>query len=484
MSQKLTLGTAARRSATPTPDPSAAISKACRMSTFKSHGMQTAVSKLRRAAVLLALGVCSCSAVPPATGDPFAEIAPERPAQQAAPQLPQANAALDEASRVPSRNAAAVQQVAWQSAIENATANTNAATPTVRQRGLSRDLPTPAQPVSTFTPAEPRAELAAPGHARVPGPVVVPVEATSPVLYPDEYIFDGGDRALPVHYGPHYRHGLDTEDTIAEYTDHLGEEHVKPSNRVAVYSPRFASVRTISGHGAGVAVDRLASAYDTAYGKTFENRTAPTYHQQREGSRGVRMRSRPSGLESRNAGRGVAQTTRADGHEKLLNVYEDFAFLRTGRIEHSDEARLAAGIQAAFAWTRDQSPVITAVTISAHEVTANFAAAEVTGIDDSHKTPGRLRIVKLADKQIAKPGDVVTFTIRYDNLGDHELRQVRVVDNLTPRLEYVADSAASDRPATIAVEDNAEGSIVLTVQLDEPLPGKTGGVITFQALVR
>ena len=79
---------------------------------------------------------------------------------------------------------------------------------------------------------------------------------------------------------------------------------------------------------------------------------------------------------------------------------------------------------------------------------------------------------------------MLTFTIRYDNVGDHELRQVRIVDNLTPRLEYLPDSASSDRDGVIHVEDNNEGSVVLTFELDEPLPGRTGGILTFKARVR
>jgi len=56
--------------------------------------------------------------------------------------------------------------------------------------------------------------------------------------------------------------------------------------------------------------------------------------------------------------------------------------------------------------------------------------------------------VKLADKQIAKPGDIVTFTIRYDNIGDREVHDVVIIDNLTPRLEYIEDSAECDAPAS------------------------------------
>ena len=52
------------------------------------------------------------------------------------------------------------------------------------------------------------------------------------------------------------------------------------------------------------------------------------------------------------------------------------------------------------------------------------------------------------------------------------------------RLELVEDSATTDRPGHLDVEPNGEGSYVLTFVIDEPLPGKTGGVVTFKARVR
>jgi uncharacterized repeat protein (TIGR01451 family) len=90
----------------------------------------------------------------------------------------------------------------------------------------------------------------------------------------------------------------------------------------------------------------------------------------------------------------------------------------------------------------------------------------------------------MADRSEARPGDVVTFTLRYDNLGPRELYHVRIVDNLTPRLELVLDSETSDRSGVVKFEDNQEGSLVLTFELDGALPPKTGGVVTFQARVR
>jgi uncharacterized repeat protein (TIGR01451 family) len=287
-----------------------------------------------------------------------------------------------------------------------------------------------------------------------------------------------------VHYDDFNRLGLDTEDTVAEYSDHTGKRHVRPSNRVAVYAPRFAAVRTVSHSETDLGVNRLASTFDTSRQAGLRGRTSPNHHRQDEASGGVKVRSRASGLENRDAQRGVEQATRFQMHEKLLNAFQDLQFIRTGQFGQTDAARLAYGLQAAFIWSRDENPVITAQIDSSQEVYASFKPEQFVGIDDRHKKTGRLRIVKLADKQAAQPGEIVTFTIRFDNLGDRELHHIHIVDNLTPRLEYVADSATSDMAGRLIVRDNAEGSLVLEWELEEPLPGHQGGVVTFQARVR
>jgi uncharacterized repeat protein (TIGR01451 family) len=216
----------------------------------------------------------------------------------------------------------------------------------------------------------------------------------------------------------------------------------------------------------------------------MSNRDVPTLHQKLQSSSGVQMRSRASGLEVERRTADVSCSLVLAGHTKLLNAYQDVAMLRTGQFERTDEARLAYGIAAALNWTRDEFPVIAATSDSSKEMYASFRPQEFVGIDEEHKRQGDLRIVKLADKDVAKPGDVVTFTIRFDNLGDRELHHIRIVDNLTPRLEFLEDSASADRPGQITMQDNDEGSLVLRFELDEPLPGHAGGVITFQARVK
>lgn len=338
------------------------------------------------------------------------------------------------------------------------------------------DTTTAAQ--ATFTPAEPRVpptstSTSAPGGnaANRPG-------------YSEEYLADGGDRANPVHYDRFHRLGLDTEDTVAEYVDHTGERHVKPSNRVRVYAPRFRALRTISRPSADFAVDKVAGNLQRTAGSGLRQQTSSVHHSKPVGSEGIRMRSRASGMEARADRAELQQETVAADHVKLINLYQNLSFLRSGRFRQSEEARLAEGIDAAFTWTRDQNPVIVAETKSAQQVKVRFKPQRLVGTDESHKSAGRLRIVKLADKKTASSGDVLTFTIRYDNLGDRKLHHVRIIDNLTPRLEYVADSGESDRPGEFTVEDNAEGSSIVKFELAQPLSGHTGGVITFRVRVR
>jgi hypothetical protein len=60
---------------------------------------------------------------------------------------------------------------------------------------------------------------------------------------------------------------------------------------------------------------------------------------------------------------------------------------------------------------------------------------------------------------------------------------VQIVDNLTPRLQYVPDSG-SLKDGTVTVGPNGEGSQILTFTLNQPLKGHASGTITFEAKVR
>lgn len=313
--------------------------------------------------------------------------------------------------------------------------------------------------------------------------IEVPVPVCEPEIWADEYICDGGDRGLPVHYHGRVMAGLETEDTVAEFTDHTGEPHVRPSTRVCIYAPQFASVRSSTAPEVGQQIDRALGAHDGRTMAGLKARRSVNVELQNDQPIGLDVRSRASGLDRDLSTDALNQIAKVVNHVKLTNLFEDRTFFRRGELNQTEEAYLAYGLQAAFQWTRDLNPLIVASDVAGQEVIAQFKVEEYVGLEDK-RTPGDLKIIKLADKHVAQPGDIVTFTIHYDNVGQRELTDVRIIDNLTPRLQFVEDSADSDRDGRLLVEDNGEGSLILTFELEEALPGESGGTVTFQAVVR
>jgi len=92
--------------------------------------------------------------------------------------------------------------------------------------------------------------------------------------------------------------------------------------------------------------------------------------------------------------------------------------------------------------------------------------------------------MKVADKETANPGEIVEFTLRFENAGNETLQNVIVLDSLTGRLEFLPDSAKSSVPASFYVEPNEAGSMILRWELSQPLNPREFGVVVFQCHVR
>jgi uncharacterized repeat protein (TIGR01451 family) len=348
---------------------------------------------------------------------------------------------------------------------------------------------------TTFTPADPRAQIEEDNAVRLAGRRGLsrptpprPYASLEPAfppweLFPDEYLLDGGDRGFPVHETGVAREGLDTEDAVAEYVDRLGRRHILPTNRVAIYSPRFGTVGTTVGLEAGVTVARAAGNLEFTRGHGLRNLVAIADHEQRMPSQAVRVRSRASGFLTDQQQVGMHQRITLSENRELEGSVEGVQNQSAPALRAAEAAVIAKKRQAAVTWTRPEFPIVTASLAAVHQVIAHFIPNELVGVEDRRR-PGRLEIVKLADKQTALPGEIVSFQIEYENIGDLELRDVQIIDNLTPRLDYVAESGNSDRPATLNVTDNGEGSAVLTWTMKQPLAGKSKGTVRFKARVR
>jgi len=314
----------------------------------------------------------------------------------------------------------------------------------------------------------------APCNARpFPGPEVVG----------DEYICDGGDKGEPVHYEGTSRAGLGLEDTIAEYRDDTGKTHMKPSTEACVYAPRFASVSSATLPEEDLQVARAVGHQDQNVAGGLATRTVIDEKTQSDEPQGMQMRSRASGLNNRQMDDRLQQSQNVGQQTKTLNAFEDFRFLREGQFDRASNAVIGLGVTAAQEWADGRRPIIVAKAEGGQIVQGRFTAQDYTGVED-RRTPGELQLVKVADRGSAHPGDIVTFTIRFDNVGGRDLSGVRVVDNLSPRLEYISNSISSNMEGKIDVSDNGFGGKLLTFEFDQPLKGKSGGFVSFQCRVR
>jgi uncharacterized repeat protein (TIGR01451 family) len=156
--------------------------------------------------------------------------------------------------------------------------------------------------------------------------------------------------------------------------------------------------------------------------------------------------------------------------------------MRKGIFEESEKARLMEGIDAAITWTHDRAVQVVLDGRAAVDFTGNQKAQVTFRVD----VPNRpcLRVIKIASTKVAKPGDIVEFTIRFDNLGDQAIKHVELIDNLTTRLEYVPQTAQSSRRAEFSTGPNDGDSLVLRWEFVDPLPVGDGGLVRFHCRVR
>jgi len=301
--------------------------------------------------------------------------------------------------------------------------------------------------------------------------------------YPEELLCDGGDSGDPFHYEGARFSGLEPEDTVAEFIDHEGAAHVRISSKACVYAPKFGSIRSISQPVVGYAVDMLGGTHDRTSVAGLENRDGLIIAETTEALADTRVREQAGGVDSDVGEGAMQQTVGVEQHIKLTNVFEDRVAVTEGQFQQTTEAYLAESLLVAGVSTYDIAPIIVANDEFGHAVTSADIAAEYTGAED-RRPPGDLRVVKTVDQATAQPGDVITFHIHFYNDGGRELTSVRILDHLSPRLEYVEGTVISELKGKLTVEPNDYGGQILQFELGEPLLGGASGEITFQALAK
>jgi uncharacterized repeat protein (TIGR01451 family) len=299
----------------------------------------------------------------------------------------------------------------------------------------------------------------------------------------DEYVCDGGDKGRPFHYEAGAPAGLEAEDTVAEFRDRAGNKKVTVSNEVCVYAPRFGVARAVSEAVERFTVNAPSGAHDGVQVAGYSHRAVLDEKKDVGTPVTGRVNDRLSQVQNRQADGELENDMIVASHVKLINPFEDYGFIRDGVYRSAEKSVLFEAANAANEWSVDRGTQAVAVDRAGAEVLAEFNVMELVGTKDM-RTPGDLRIVKLADRKTAKIGDVVTFTIRFDNQGGQELYEIRILDNLSPRLALIDDSVTCDVAGELEIADSGTGSEVLTFRMNDSLPGHTGGTLTFQCKVR
>jgi uncharacterized repeat protein (TIGR01451 family) len=321
----------------------------------------------------------------------------------------------------------------------------------------------------------------------VPVPYTAAGPWTPPGIVPpwpaDEYLRDGGNAGPPVRVGPKGElTGLEMEDTVARFSTLDGRTLVEPSNKVSLYSPRFNAVRQVVDVEVDQQRNRATGVAEPV--KPMGPRTSEPVGLNTQNLQAVRgIGTNPAvQMRSRQSQSTLFAELRPKGFDNFYRVYENLSVIRTGIYLGHEQATLARGAQAAVAWSHKQAVQIYLDSHAAGATVVSQTPQETFTIGSAPNP--RLRIVKVASTAAAEPGDEVSFTIRFDNVGNQPIGSVQIVDSLTTRLEYVPDSAQCSLKANFTTQPNEGQSLVVRCVLSDPLPAGKGGVFRFRCLVR
>lgn len=299
----------------------------------------------------------------------------------------------------------------------------------------------------------------------------------------DEFIFDGGDQEAEVRVRDDWRiDGLDQEDTIAHYDTLDGRTLVTESNRVCLYAPRFAAVRRVDTPFEGQQLASPSGVLQPLIPAGHEELLAAADHNQPVQALGDIGLKTPLIALARDLPLELEQRLRPEALQDRLKPYENSQLMRAGVLVEAEKPFIAKQVQAAITWTRDQAVQIELERVAAVALTKD-QALQATYTVDLPNHP-QLRICKIASTPTAQPGDIVEFTLRFDNVGDQTIGNVTIVDNLTTRLEYVPDTAKSSLESTFSSRPNEGDSQTLRWEIANPLRPGDGGLVRFHCRVR
>ncbi|MBO7725885.1 MAG: hypothetical protein J6S40_05405 [Thermoguttaceae bacterium] len=300
----------------------------------------------------------------------------------------------------------------------------------------------------------------------------------------DEYIIVGGDAVSEAFAMPNWDvHNLEADETIAQFDTVSGQIKIEPSNRFIIYMPRFASVRQIVGPRSQSQNTRLGSMDADLVPIEERNAEGVDFRSQEERTSSTRGEVQTSDMRANQpGGELVTEEGLIEETQKVLTASAN-GMLREETVSDRTRLDLAQGASAAAAWGKTQGVTVAIDKVAAQGNVTLQGAATIYAVTNETKT-SQLRLFKSASKQEAKPGELIEFVIRYENVGTEVIGNVTILDSLSARLQYVDDSAISSKKAEFLVKNNETGSLLLRLEVTDPLEPGDYGVLTFLCKVR
>ncbi len=346
-------------------------------------------------------------------------------------------------------------------------------------------------------------------YGNVPGTILFPGQrVVGPAYAPpsflgggrcgdEECLRDGGDRLTPAGFDAEGNlAGLDPEDTIAEYTDSRGRRSLACSNRVCLTVPRFAALRNELPLAKTESVIPFADRTLVKRGLKVEAIQPNLTAKQTEATSGYHSKMRPSQNVANLSPGLFLKLQILQAHQLDLGPIEALCTKKVLTLSPVLKAKLLRQLELTRSLSvvskvaGTEASIGTAVVARAENgpelFTATMTTRDLTVCCNEAPIPPEkpLVVVKCADRGAAQVGDVVTFSIRYSNVGGRAMTDVAVSDSLSPRLEYVEGSAEADRDAVFTIQPNEAGSSVLRWEISgRLLPGQSGRV-RFKVRVR
>ena len=298
-----------------------------------------------------------------------------------------------------------------------------------------------------------------------------------------EYIFDGGDQQPEVVIKEDWSTaGVDPTDTVIYYETLAGSVCVQPSNRVPIYAPRFGAVRQVAGLQLATRAEGTQRMLAPISVERFDEKNLAGIVVQPLAPHGEQQVGLIDAFQENYVAPPMEQIQPLYRMSAVNEPVELVDLTRPGLITIQELVDMRQFIQNAQAWVTPESLEVEISNQSALLVKDTKAAQDLF----VYELPDgcAMRICKAASHTIANSGDIVSFTIRFDNAGVKPLGNAVIIDSLSPRLNYIEGSQQCSVGVRFSAEPNQVGSMVLRWEIEEPVKPSDGGVISFDCRVR